>query len=866
MSAGNAASVACGLPRGRYGIGPRRETRVTGCRRTPVGAEGSGSVRTRIGLLSALAILAVCRVGQAAEYYVAPRGEDASPGTKARPFRTLSKACQVAGPGDTVYLRAGTYCETLTPKHSGEPARPLRFVAMPGEKVVLSGADVLAGSWARYRDRTYALKTYRKFVQLFVDGKMMPEARWPNSRPEDLLTPSRAAAGEGTGYEVLADPKLPPGDWEGATVLIWPGQRWVSATRRVTNYEPGRRFRFDRSLQPKTPDPYHASDPYQPRAGNPYVLIGSLAGLDSPGEWYLDEKAGVVYLWPPNGDSPEVHRVEAKQRDYAVDLSGLGFVEVKGFDIIGAAVSMAESHDCLLEDCRLRYVDHFRDFGPDEAPPPKNVVTGKNNEWRRCLIAYSATTGLRLAGEGNRLVNSVVHDVDYSGDGRGGLDLDDSVGAQVLHCTLSATGRDIIQHGGSKRLRVEYNDLYSANMLNNDAAAIYCWRTDGQGGVIAHNWVHDNLGDDTVGIYLDNFSSNFIVHHNLIWNCSASGIRLNSDAKSHLVCNNTITDVREPFGTFTYEGYTPTMEGTRVINNLVNAAMNPRDPAQFVQGELGPELRNNAPGAIDRDGRPVAGSAAVDAGVTIPGLTTGYTGKAPDLGAYEYGGEHWVPGADWRDPQAASPPRHDLSYTPRGPVTARTMIRAGLVVWLDAADATTLEVGPDGAVRAWHGKSAGEHIARPVEPGEPVRLVADGLGGKPVVRGNGAGSLRIGDLKRGPGAMTALVVSQGLDATGPTWQRIIACFTGVGEEWVWPNWMVERRGGARPEAYPAQIFVVESKAEAALGRLTVLGASAIDGQYLAGDVAEVLVFDRTLRFDELEALQTYLRAKWGLAD
>jgi len=131
-------------------------------------------VRTRIGLLSALAILAVCGIGQAAEYYVAPRGEDASPGTKARPFRTLSKACQVAGPGDTVYLRAGTYCETLTPKHSGEPARPLRFVAMPGEKVVLSGADVLAGSWARYRDRTYALKTYRKFVQLFVDGKMMP--------------------------------------------------------------------------------------------------------------------------------------------------------------------------------------------------------------------------------------------------------------------------------------------------------------------------------------------------------------------------------------------------------------------------------------------------------------------------------------------------------------------------------------------------------------------------------------------------------------------------------------------------------------------------------------------------------------------
>ena len=32
-----------------------------------------------------------------------------------------------------------------------------------------------------------------------------------------------------------------------------------------------------------------------------------------------------------------------------------------------------------------------------------------------------------------------------------------------------------------------------------------------------------------------------------------------------------------------------------------------------------------------------AGSAAVDAGCELPTLTEGFTGKAPDLGAYEYG-------------------------------------------------------------------------------------------------------------------------------------------------------------------------------------------------------------------------------------
>ncbi len=42
--------------------------------------------------------------------------------------------------------------------------------------------------------------------------------------------------------------------------------------------------------------------------------------------------------------------------------------------------------------------------------------------------------------------------------------------------------------------------------------------------------------------------------------------------------------------------------------------------------------------AIDSvDLRLKKGSAAVDAGVALPNITEGYTGRAPDLGAYEYG-------------------------------------------------------------------------------------------------------------------------------------------------------------------------------------------------------------------------------------
>jgi hypothetical protein len=43
-------------------------------------------------------------------------------------------------------------------------------------------------------------------------------------------------------------------------------------------------------------------------------------------------------------------------------------------------------------------------------------------------------------------------------------------------------------------------------------------------------------------------------------------------------------------------------------------------------------------GAVDSvDLRLKKGSAAIDAGIELPNITDGYRGRAPDLGAYEYG-------------------------------------------------------------------------------------------------------------------------------------------------------------------------------------------------------------------------------------
>ncbi|MFI5378626.1 MAG: pectate lyase, partial [Tepidisphaerales bacterium] len=61
----------------------------------------------KIGLFAALIAAGVSV--QAADFFVAPAGDDANPGTLEKPFATIQHAQEAVAPGDTVYIRGGTY-------------------------------------------------------------------------------------------------------------------------------------------------------------------------------------------------------------------------------------------------------------------------------------------------------------------------------------------------------------------------------------------------------------------------------------------------------------------------------------------------------------------------------------------------------------------------------------------------------------------------------------------------------------------------------------------------------------------------------------------------------------------------------------
>jgi len=105
--------------------------------------------------LSLLLLLAALRTA-AAEYFVSTYGRDTEAGSMEHPFATLRRAQEAARPGDTVWLRGGTYTQreeqiarrnkiwasVILLDRSGEPGRPIRYAAYGGERVIFDFSAV----------------------------------------------------------------------------------------------------------------------------------------------------------------------------------------------------------------------------------------------------------------------------------------------------------------------------------------------------------------------------------------------------------------------------------------------------------------------------------------------------------------------------------------------------------------------------------------------------------------------------------------------------------------------------------------------------------------------------------------------------
>jgi hypothetical protein len=94
-------------------------------------------------------------VANATEYYVATGGNDANPGTESQPFRNISTGVRVLQPGDTLYIRGGTYAETISPATMTIPSgtswsNAITISGYPNETVTITGIVLNDGANLSY--------------------------------------------------------------------------------------------------------------------------------------------------------------------------------------------------------------------------------------------------------------------------------------------------------------------------------------------------------------------------------------------------------------------------------------------------------------------------------------------------------------------------------------------------------------------------------------------------------------------------------------------------------------------------------------------------------------------------------------------
>lgn len=580
--------------------------------------------------------------GMANEYYVQAGASGKQSGTESDPFSTIQQAADIMQPGDACLIGAGVYPESIRPAASGTPDAPVVFKALPGGKVVITGSDPLSPDrWKSYGDNMFRIKVKLDLGhenQVFLGTRMLMEARWPNTE-EDLLDPMLSVMDEGTTPEMILDAELPELDWTGAGVWVHAPKYWADWTTYVLAFEKGR-------IDIENLAPYPGPKQHVAVEGAEYFLYGCLAALDADNEWYYDEQKGYLYVYRPDGKMPD-GTYYVKRRMNAFDLKGRKNIRLEGMELNGASISTdRKSRYVVLDGLSIFYPYHSSEANQKYGRQTDKgvLMMGNNCTVRNCEVAYSSGCGIVLDGTYNLVVNCYIHDTDYIGTYASCIKLQGK-GNIISHCTLSRTGRSVIDYGEMHKSLIQYCDMSKSGMLTRDTGLTYGNIINGGNSEVRYNWMHDNLDDHwDMGLYYDHGTQNILSHHNVIWGVDHFAFMINHYGYFHQVYNNTFSADTNGFMSVWGNQYGPDLYGCRIVNNIFSTPTKTTTDnytwAKNIQGYTGMEDHKYLP----------AGSACIDAGMVIPGITDGYAGGAPDLGAYEDGRPRWKTGHDFDNP------------------------------------------------------------------------------------------------------------------------------------------------------------------------------------------------------------------------
>lgn len=615
--------------------------------------------------LACVAALFGAAAAQAADFFVSPNGLNSNSGTSAgSPVQTLAKAFSLISPGDTLHLMEGTYTEEIDLSNfSGSTAPVTTIKAYQDDHVVWYGFASLdevkanGADWVQHSGSIYKIQLDTPVWQLFVDGAQMVPSRWPNARWDDGTWWSRdgsmahggSSDTNGSQYDTPQNGNSLAADidfsLQGGIGILNTGS-WKTYAAPITSHTPN----SDHFTYPSINNTYKANG-----LKHRFWVEGKLELLDSELEWFLDTATNILYLWGPGGTKPSGN-IYGKVKEFALTLDQSRNIRIEGIRFEGISIKGHNSDKLHVEDCDFWYPTFNRRMLGDTGAIPIMTFTGTEDaKFINCRWEHVEGSAIDLNGNRNLIENCLFYDIDWSCANIPGLGLtlnlngDDGI---IRYVTIKKTSASsTIKLGGA--YLAEFIDISETGWLQNDGSTIQVTKLDQKDALIRYNWDHDTIKK---GIRFDTtndgtFGYDGNVHHNVTFNVGGQGIHLKGDR--HMMVNNTSFDNDRNDMVMNFDFSDENINST-TKNNAANQISGDRNNDKVLPGfveanwdgtDEGADVKSLLRDVANFDFRPKAGSALVDAGVVVAGISAPYVGSAPDIGAYEYGDSfYWIPG------------------------------------------------------------------------------------------------------------------------------------------------------------------------------------------------------------------------------
>jgi len=553
------------------------------------------------GLIVALLFLTFAADAAAATTYyvdVDSRGgpsSDSNPGTMSQPFKTIEKARDTiratGADGVTVYIRGGTYRLTgpltFDQRDSGSVGAPNVYRNYPGEQPIISGGRILTAAWTVYSGNIWRCNVGAlRFNSLFVDDVRATRAREPDGTYYITVDPGGSQSSFGfTGSDINAG-------WTNLTdvEIVYlheytaPRARIASVVGQVVYLE--------------------GNAAYAHWPTNRYYVENVFEGLDTAGEWYLNNTTGDLYYYPVGGKNPNTSSIVAPVvgaqanffQGYLLDVQGtetnyVEYLEFRGLSFVHADWYLPhggnEGWSEFLESCNTTH-DTPNWYGLGCGVMLRGV---RNCAFSNNTVSHIGGNGVTIYGSYLTISNNTVSDIGATGIKQGATSGGDGGAVVATHHnsisdnTVHATGRvfpfgmgilsmignnHVISHnlvydvpfmgintgraqaygGDNTNNQIEYNELHHVTTMVGDGSAIYFAGTQ-TGSVATHNKVHDcpNLktaifDQPTLGglaFYIDEQASGITIRDNWAYRVSI-GLRINGSV-SDTFTNNVLAGI-----------------------------------------------------------------------------------------------------------------------------------------------------------------------------------------------------------------------------------------------------------------------------------------------------------------------------------